>query len=523
MAIRQTRVRHLARIALASLGLIFASPSLAAPPQVKTEAGLVSGKLEGDLQVYRGLPFAQAPVGALRWQPAQPATPWTGVLKANDFGPGCLQKTQMTAAERAMSGAAPDSVSEDCLTLNIWAPAKTDRPLPVMVWLHGGGHVAGAGSLPFYDGSSFARDGVVLVTVNYRLGLFGYFAHPALTKAASPDAPLGSYGTTDQLEALRWVQRNIAAFGGDPANVTLFGESAGGISTLTLMSIPTAKGLFAKAIVQSGLGWNEPQNLATAEAEGVAAATLHGLDGKAATPDQLRGLSGEALIKAASSFKPGPIVDGRLLHQSPVLAFAKGETLALPLIIGSNSNEGSLIAHIDPANVLSKASPEMIKASKAFYGADAATDASLASLIWRDATFAGPARWVARKASVRSSTWLYHFDYVPERLRNRSKGTNHGYEIPFVFDSWRAVGARAAFLTAADHAQTAIVQSCWVAFAKTSVPTCDGAPAWPAYSADQDQLMDFAPVNQIKAGHNKAILDSIEAELTAAGRVPAGP
>ncbi len=522
MALGFNRLRRAALIAVAALATGMASPSLAAAPQIQTQNGLMIGKSEDGAMVFRGVPFAQPPIGALRWQAAQPVKPWTGTLNATKFGPGCLQKTKMTAADKAASGSAPKSVSEDCLTLNIWAPAKADHPLPVMVWLHGGSHVVGAGSLPYYDGSSFARDGVILVSINYRLGLFGYFAHPALTKAASVDAPLGGYGTTDQLEALRWVQKNIAAFGGDPANVTLFGESAGGMSTLAILSSPSAKGLIAKAIVQSGLGWAAPRTLEKAQSEGVAAAKILGLDGENATLEQLRAVSGDALVAAADSFKPGLIVDGRLLPQNPTLAFDKGETLAVPLIIGTNSNEGSLIVNNDPANVLSKAAPDLISASKIYYGQDAATEASLASRLWRDATFAAPARWVARKASAKSPAWLYHFDYVPERLRKGSAGTNHGYEIPFVFDSWRAIGPLSLLLTSTDRAQSATVHGCWVAFAKTSVPACEGAPAWPAYTPDQDQLMDFAPVNSVKSGFNKPMLDAIEASLTASGQVPTG-
>jgi para-nitrobenzyl esterase len=516
------RLHRAALIAVAALVTGLASPVLAAAPQIKTDNGLMVGRSEDGAMVFRGVPFAQPPIGALRWQPAQPAQPWNGTLKATRFGPACLQKTKMTAAEKAASGSVPSAVSEDCLTLNIWAPAKADQPLPVMVWLHGGSHVSGAGSLPFYDGASFARNGVILVSINYRLGLLGYFAHPALTKAASSDAPLGGYGTTDQLEALRWVQKNIAAFGGDPANVTLFGESAGGMSTLAILTSPSAKGLFAKAIVQSGLGWAAPRTFEKAQSEGVAAAKLLGLDGENATVEQLRAVSGDALIAAAESVKPGLIVDGRLLPQNPSLAFDKGEALAVPLIIGTNSNEGSLIVNNDPANVLSKAAPDLLSASKAFYGPDAATDASLASRLWRDATFAAPARWVARKASARSPAWLYHFDYVPERLRKGSAGTNHGYEIPFVFDSWRAIGPLSLLLTNTDRAQSATVHACWVAFAKTGVPACEGAPAWPAYSVQTDQLMDFAPTNSVKSGFNKPMLDAIEASLTASGLVPAG-
>ena len=511
-----------AALALGMSGLM-AGSSLAEAPTAQTDAGTVSGLALADgASVFKGVPYASPPVGALRWRPAQAARPWTGVLQAKDFGPACLQKTNLTPAEREAEGAPPDKTAEDCLTLNLWIPAKADHPLPVMVWLHGGGHVAGASSLPFYDGASFARDGVILVSVNYRLGFLGYFAHPALTKEAAADAPLGDYGTSDQIEALRWVQRNIRAFGGDPANVTLFGESAGGMSTLAILSAPSAKGLFAKAIVESGLGWDKHRSLAQAEALGAAAADKLGLGGAAATADQLRAASGEALVAAAEGQEPGLIVDGRLLPQSPVLAFAKGQTLHVPMIIGTNSNEGSLIAHSPPAKILAEATADELAAGKAYYGPAAPDEAALARKLWRDATFTAPARWVAAQASANQPAWLYHFDFVPVRLRKAQDGVPHGYEIPFVFDSWSHIFGAGLLLTAADRAETQVVHGCWVAFAKTGTPTCPGAPAWPTYAPASDSLMDFSDANTVKTHFDKPILDVIETTVKSSGRLTNG-
>lgn len=521
------RAKRAAWLKGAALGLglmaLAANPARAAGPTIQTDSGAVIGATAADgINVFKAVPYAQAPVGALRWRPAQPVKAWRGTLDATHFGPACLQKTKLTPEEKEAEGAAPDTVSEDCLTLNIWAPAKADHPLPVMVWLHGGGHVAGVSSLPYYDGTSFARDGVILVSVNYRLGLLGYFAHPALTREAASDAPLGDYGTTDQLEALRWVQRNIKAFGGDPANVTVFGESAGGMSTLALLATPSAKGLFAKAIVESGLGWAPPMTLKEAEAAGATAAKNLGLDGANATADQLRAASGEALVAAAEGLKPGLIVDGRSLPQSPIAAFAKGETLHTPLIIGTNSNEGSLIAHSPPNKILAEATPDELAAGKAYYAAAAPDEAALARKLWRDATFTAPARWVARQASATQPTWLYHFDYSPERLRKGGDGVAHGYEIPFVFDSWGKIFGAGLLLTAADRAETALVHGCWVAFAKTGTPTCPGGPAWPAYTEANDSLMDFSPANAVKSHFDKPILDVIETTVRSSGRLSTG-
>jgi len=520
-------IRRLATPVVSAVALMFASslpaaaqtpPAPAASPvSVKTAAGVLNGTADAaGIMSFKGVPFAQPPVGPLRWQPAQPAAPFTIPFDATKFGPACLQRTKLTPRELAASGAPPAAVSEDCLTLNIWAPAKATRPLPVMVWLHGGGHTAGTGSLVFYDGTSFARDGVILVSLNYRLGLLGYFAHPSLTKAAK-GVPLASYGTTDQLEALRWVQRNIAAFGGDPANVTVFGESAGAQSTLTLLATPAAQGLFAKAIVESGYIWGHFPTLAEAEKTGAAVATTLGLPGADATPEQLRGLTGEALIAAQEKLPPGPIVDGRLLPQAPVAAFASQQFLHVPLMIGTNSNEGSLVSARDPASVLAEGSSDITAAGKAYYKAVAKDDAALARRLWRDWTFTVPSRWVARQTGREDATWLYRFDYLPERWRTNHDGVDHGLEIPFVFDSWAKIPFAGAILTDADRAETAVVHGCWVSFARTGVPSCSGAPTWPRYNGGDDTVMYFGPVNATRTHLDNEILDAVEKARIAKG------
>src|SRR6185503_7347723 len=253
-----------------ALGLAGAARGEAAPT-VKVETGQVSGVIEGPAVVYRGIPYAAPPVGALRWAPPQRATAWSGMRDGSAFGPICPQPP---GARRLASG----KQSEDCLTLNVWAPAaRSAKPAPVMVWIHGGGYETGAGSDPLYDGKAFARDGVVLVTINYRLGALGFFAHPALTKAAKRGEPLANYGLMDMAAALAWVKRNIAAFGGDPGNVTVFGESAGGAAVVNLLAAPSAKGLFQKAIAESAGFWFAPSSLKAAEARGVESAEKVGL------------------------------------------------------------------------------------------------------------------------------------------------------------------------------------------------------------------------------------------------------
>ncbi len=244
---------------LAPAALAITPVQLLQAPTVRTEGGLVAGTSDGAVVAFKDIPFAAAPVGPLRWRPPQRAARWQGVREAAQYGPACPQV--VNADGRYNGGGYAGPTSEDCLSLNVWTPARAHHA-PVMVWIFGGGNTAGANSIAPNDGSSFARDGVVLVSVNYRLGALGWFAHPALTKEAPRDRPLANYGLMDQIAALKWVQRNIAAFGGDPHNVTIFGESAGGSDVLALMATRAARGLFDKATVQSGPGWAAPVTLA---------------------------------------------------------------------------------------------------------------------------------------------------------------------------------------------------------------------------------------------------------------------
>jgi para-nitrobenzyl esterase len=389
-----------------------------------------------------------------------------------------------------------------------------------MVWLHGGGHTSGAGSLAFYDGRSFARDGVILVTINYRLGLLGYFAHPALTREAGPDGPLASYGTLDQLAALRWVQRNIAAFGGDPARVTVFGESAGAQSVLTLLATPAAKGLFARAIAQSAYIGGTFPTLAEAEATGAEAATKAGLAGAQATAAQLRAIPGETLIAVQEKLPIGPIVDGRLLPARPALAFAAGAALKVPLMIGTNSDEGSLIGQGGGGAVMAEAGPVLLERARAAYGASAADEKILTRKLWRDWTFTAPTRWTAEKLSPRQPVYVYHYDYTPERLRKVWDGVPHGYEVPFIFDSLGGIPQYAALLTPGDKAAIAVFHAFWVSFAKTGAPVSPGAPAWPAFDLRTGAVMDFGLENRVLSRPDGALLDAVEARLEAVAKLP---
>jgi para-nitrobenzyl esterase len=478
------------------------------PPRAKIETGVVAGEVVGRAEVFRGIPYAAPPLGPLRWAPPAPALRWSGARPAIAPGPACLQKIIPGGAPNL--GGYNGPLSEDCLTLDVTAP-RGARRAPVMVWIFGGGNVAGATDLPSYDARNFARDGVIVVAMNYRLGPLGFFAHPALTKAAPAGQPLYNYGLMDQIAALKWVKRNIAAFGGDAANVTIFGESAGGGDVLALMAIPSARGLFQRAIVQSGGGWDEPWSLATLadrEKAGGALAAKLGLPGPLASADQLRALPASALV-ASGDATAGVTIDGRLLRETATQAFAKGDAARVPLIIGSDSNEASLMRAL---GLNTKAMTALMSpALRAAYAPDSATDADLARNLFNDVAMGAPARWIAGKQARRAPAFLYYFSYVPERQRTTRPGTNHASEIPFVFDSIDAIPGRSVLATPSERAEAALAHSCWVSFAKLGRPVCAGGQAWPAYTVASDQLLEFGDPPGVRTHFRKAQLDAQEA------------
>ena len=488
---------ELVAIALAAV-LVWAMPAYAAAdevrPVVTIDTGTLSGTKAGTIQVFKGIPYAAPPVGALRWEPPQPPLSWSGTRDASNFGASCPQPSIPAGAM------GPDQKqSEDCLFLNVWT-FDGAKKAPVMVWIHGGAFRLGSGSGFLYDGTDFAKDGVILVSINYRLGALGFFAHPALTKAAAPDAPLGNYGIMDQIAALKWVKRNITAFGGDPDNVTIFGESAGGVSVLTLLTIDGAKGLFAKAIVESGGGWERPRSLAEEEKNGLTLATAAGL-GADATLEQLRALPAEKLFSSPPWKYAGirPFAEGRLIKESITQAFAAGNEIGVPLIIGSNSDEATLMRMFDipAASMAALVQPRL----NSLYNG---TDEQIAAAAFIDGFFGAPARWIAAHDSAPS--FLYHFSYVPARLRSSWAGAPHGGEIPFVFGSWPPAFDRLA--SAESHAMEALVHGCWVAFAKTGNPS--NARTWPTYSPTTDQLMEFDENSGPVAHFRKAQYDGLE-------------
>lgn len=503
MRIITNTVRNLLRsIAGAGLTLTIAygAAAQAAGPVVHLDSGKVQGEVTAAVASFKGIPFAQPPVGALRWRPPQPPAAWQETRQATRFGPDCMQVP--FPGDAAPLGVTP---AEDCLYLNVWTPAQfKGRRLPVMVWIYGGGFVNGGSSPPEYDGSAFARDGVVLVSFNYRLGSFGFFAHPALS-AEQAGGPLGNYGYMDQIAALKWVQRNAAKFGGDAHNVTVFGESAGGISVNALLSSPLAKGLFQKAMIESGAG--RPGLLTarklrgstdSAEAKGAGLAHSFGIEGNdAAALAQLRAIPAEKLLGNLNmatmgtnlTYVGGPIEDGMLNVGSPTALYAQGNAQPVPLVVGANSMDIGFMQAKTLDDLFAQFGPDAA-AARAAYAPDPATPVGAAAFrAGGDLMMIEPAREIARLLSARQPVFEFRFSYVARSLRATTPGAPHATEIPYVFDT---VATRyGKDLTPADEAAAKAMHAYWVGFAKTGVPQGPGYPAWPPYKKDGDEIMDF--------------------------------
>jgi para-nitrobenzyl esterase len=497
-------IRHAVAL-LATLSLALGAGVAGAadsPASVRIETGVVVGRSDGAVDAFKAIPFAAAPVGPLRWTSPRPAPAWRQPLDASAYGPACPQAAGPDGKPNFAGYIGP--TSEDCLTVNVFAPHGAHKA-PVVVWIFGGGNVAGANAVPSNDGTSFARDGVVSVSINYRLGALGFLALPALTRGAAPGEPLGNYGTQDQIAALKWILRNIKAFGGDPGNVTIMGESAGGMDVLTLMTTPAARGLFQKASVESGGGWETPTTLANAEAAGARLVAALGLPADA-TLDRLRAVPADRLVAAGGHF--GPVLDDRLITEGYARAFARGNQAPVPLIVGSNDFEASLLTPGGEADYLAKQPP----AASALY-AGTGDAVAVARALYTDSFGAGPARWIAGKASEAAPAFLYQFTYLRVVKRGKLPGANHTSEIPYVFDSQMAVPVYKLEIQDEDRAMARRVHSCWVAFARTGAPTCDGAPAWPAYTPADDWLMEFGLTTQARQHWRKAQLDALEPVL----------
>ena len=486
--------RALTLLVLGALALPVSAQILTA----KVTGGTVQGVANDDIAVYKGIPFAAPPTGKNRWRAPQPVEPWTGVKHAEHFAPACMQAPAMLKFIGSDAG-----TSEDCLYLDVWTPAKTPgAKLPVMVWIYGGGFAAGATSSPTYAGEELARLGVVQVNVSYRVGAFGFLADPALSKESGKGS--GNYGLLDQIAGLKWVRDNIAAFGGDPSNVTIFGESAGGISVSMLAASPEAKGLFERAISESGGSFGPPRRgaknvpgenvptLAVAEARGKQFLEKLGAESLA----EARALPAEAILKAQG---PGlgtgfwPVDDGHVLLGDQYRLYSQGRFNDTPVLIGTNSDEGASF-------VRGKTTPAKLEAMvRAGYGKRA--DAILAAYphateqqasrsaqdLTRDSLFAWSTWTWARMQTRhgRHKAFVYYFDH---RTPQTPDGSPHASELPYVF---RTLHVRGGNPRPQDIAVSDLMSRYWTNFAKTGDPNGPGLPKWPAFNAAHQQAMVF--------------------------------
>jgi len=481
-----------------ALAAVAASTALVAaiPDPVKTDAGLVAAASNSpdSIRVFRGIPFGAPPLGPLRWKAPQPVAHWAGVRKADAFGPVCVQPKGMGRLNVSVD--MPDSppASEDCLYLNVWTgAARANERRPVMVWIFGGAYTEGAGSSRHNDGEALARKGVVMVTINYRLGPFGFFSHPELTAESEHNAS-GNQAVWDCIAALKWVQRNIAAFGGDPANVTIFGESAGASLSAGLAGSPEAKGLFQRAISESGawmgLSMAPMRSRASAETPG----TGRGASPLATLPlAELRAKSTEEITKGLRG--AGMIADGWAIPEDESIAFANGRQNAVDVLIGSNKDEGSFIlrgptveqwtARVrgrwgDLADAYLKLYPAGSDAEAA-KSSEAAFSDEMAWHMWR---------YAQAQAAIGKRAYLYYFTHEPPTEPGKPNlRATHTAEVPYVFNNLKAVrvfpdnsSPELSSASEAEHTLADIVSSYWVNFARTGDPNGKGLASWPRYT-----------------------------------------
>ena len=494
---------------------------------VVTQSGAVEGVRDGTLSIYKGIPFAAPPIGPLRWQGPHPVAPWSGVRAAKSFAPACMQTGV------SMPGETPPVTSEDCLYVNVWTPAHdAGAKLPVIVWIYGGGFFNGSASMPLYWGDKLAQKGAVVVTFGYRVGPFGFLALPELSAESAHHAS-GNYGLMDQIAALEWVQHNVAQFGGDPARVTIAGQSAGAACVSILMASPLAKGLFARAIGESG-GMFEPMQLAPnyqlANAEHEGEAYMHSVGAKSLV--ELRALPAAALLKGKAGAISHPVLEPTVMPRSPYDVFAAGEQSDVPILVGSNADEArSLIHDLDKVKAatfeadIAKSWGALPPPLLASYPHRTDGEAVRARLDFeRDLRF-GWDDWAwARLAAMHGTkpVYYYHFEHAPPFPANSvyaNWGPSHFAELWYVFDhldqdpwAW----------TDADRRLADAMSSYWVNFARTGDPNGAALPAWPRFTLDTPQVLYLDdPIHAGPVAHLQT-LSVFDATYSAVRGVPFG-
>ncbi len=469
----------------------------AAPPVVRSPAGIAQGTIESGIRVFRGLPYAAPPVGPLRWKPPVPAPVWTGVRDATKFGAACFQPKPRAASIYADP---PAEMSEDCLFLNIWTPEKA-KNAPVMVWIHGGSLTGGASSETMYDGAALARLGIVVVSINYRLGALGYLALRELS-AESSDHVSGNYGLLDQIEALRWVKRNVAAFGGDPNRVTAAGESAGGLSVLYLLASPPARGLFQRATLESSYMISTPElrekrfGEESAESSGAQLAARL----KARDLAGLRAMDAGAITEQAplTGYLPFGTIDGHVLTRQLVETFDRGEQAHVPVLVGSNTGEIRSLRFLAPPAPASEAAytaairqryGPLADAWLRLYPASNLAESILAAP--RDALYSWTAQRVATKQTAAGQpAFLYLFDHGFPAADAAALHAFHASELPYVFgtaDRLPSAWPKMEMTRAETHFAEAI-RDYWVSFVKTGTPSAGGEPRWPPFGSAKSYM-----------------------------------
>jgi para-nitrobenzyl esterase len=486
------------------LALLSSAPAAAqSGPVIKTGYGDVQGIVDGGVIAFKGIPYAAPPVGDLRWRAPKSPAAWQGVRSGNAFGSGCIALPGVPSE----FGGDPRSHSEDCLYLNVWTKrAESGAKLPVLVWIHGGAYVFGSGGVDLYDGAALASKGAVVVTINYRLMQLGFFAHPAL-EAENPGGPV-NFGLLDQIEALWWVKRNITAFGGDAGNVTIMGQSAGAKSVLVLMASPLARGLFHKAIAESFYILPEAKRAKAVEA-GVKTAEALGLD--KATATDLRAVPAEkfaALKGKVLSTSPVAISGDAVLPRSIQATFSDGKQAAVPLIVGSTSDDIGVAAAfgIDTTEVLKKLGAAGYLVRAIYPGVK--DDAQLARFAGRDVVFTMPVRWVADRHSRRAPVYRFYWDYVTEKNRPKHlNGADHGAEVPYVLGTLDVSTATKDIATDRDRKIARQASEYWFQFARTGRPAGKGNPNWPGHTVARDWTLVVGDETKAKRSFMRARLN----------------